>query len=127
MQTKPSKGRTAGEVEREHARHWVELYRLAELAPEGRYCVNPDAPYDEQCFICADDPEPLLLALACFAEHGKFRAKDTLGIEGLLLRHEIEELGKGPRVSGGAIQAVADKNNIDRRKLQRLIRVKDKK
>lgn len=126
MQMNLSKGRTANEAEREHAREWVKLYRLAELSPDGRYCVNPDAPYDEQCFICADDPEPLLLALACFAEHGKFRAKDTLGIEGLLLRHEIEELRKGGRVSGGAIQAVADKNSIDKRTLQRRIRVNDK-
>ena len=127
MDTKPNKGRAASEPDREHACKWVALYRLAEMAPDGRYCVNPDAPVDEQFFICADDPEPLLLILACFAAHGKFHAKDTLGIKGLLLRHEIEELRRRGRVSGGAIQAVADKNSIDRRKLQRLIRVHDKK
>lgn len=127
MTNKPNKGRTANAAERAHARKWVELYRLAEQAPDGRYCVNPDAPYSEQDFIYADDPELLLLLLQCFAETGKFLPKDTLNIKGMVLRSEILQLRKKTgKVPGGAVQAVADKYNLEKRTVGRLVRVNDK-
>ena len=128
MASKPNKGRSGNEAEREHARKWVELYRLAELAPDGRLCVNPDDPHDQQDFICADDPEPLLQLLECFAKHGKFAPKDTLGIEGLVLRAMVEEKRKEGMVRGGVVQAIADALHLEKRKVERLIRrVTDKK
>lgn len=128
MTSKPSKGRAGNQAEREHARSWVELYRLALKEPDGRYCVNRDAPSDEQVFICVDDTEPLLQLLDCFAKTGKFLPKDTIGIQGWLLRFEIEQLRKGGKVHGGAIQAIADKHSLHKKKVERLIRqVNDKK
>ena len=128
MASKPNKGRLATAAEREHAGDWVKLYREAELAPEGRYCVNPEAPYDEQDFIYADNPEPLLQLLDCFAKSGKFVSKDTLNIKGLVLRSEIAQLRKRGMVQGGAVQAVAEKRHLDKRTVERLIRrVADKK
>ena len=127
MTSKPSKGRAANAAEREHARKWAALYRLAEKAPEGRYCVNPNAPHNEQSFIYADDPGHLLSLLECFAETGKFVPKDTLGIQGLVLRYEIAQLRNSGTVHGGAVQAIADKHSLDKRTVERLIRISDKK
>lgn len=128
MALKPNKGRSGNEAERSHAHKWVELYRLAEQAPDGRYCVNPEDDYDKQDFICAGDTEPLLQLLECFAKSGKFVPKDTLGIEGLVLRAMVEEKRKEGTVRGGAVQAVADDRKMDKRKVERLIRrVTDKK
>lgn len=127
MASKPNKGRTGNKAEREHAHKWVELYRLAEQAPDGRYCVNPEAPCNEQDFISADDPEPLLQLLECFAKSGKFVQKDTLKIEGFVLRSEIADQRKSGIVRGGAVQAIADKHSFDIRKVERLIRRKSDK
>jgi len=128
MTSKPNKGRLATAAEREHARKWVALYQKAELAPERRHCLNPDDLYHEPVFICADDPGHLLRLLECFAETGKFLPKDTLGINGLVLQAEIAQLRKNGMVRGGAVQAIADKHNLDKRKVERLIRrVTDKK
>lgn len=128
MASKPNKGRSANAADREYARVLVKWYRLAEQSEDQRHCINPSAPYEERTFIYADDPELLLLALECFAASGKFTAKDTLGIEGFALRSEIAQLRKSGNAShGGAVQAIADRRNLDKRKVERLIRVNDKK
>ena len=80
----PKTGRRASAVERACARKWVERYRLAEQSPDGRYCVNPEAPPEEQDFIEANDPELLLQALLGFAEHGTFQAIDPLNVRRLV-------------------------------------------
>lgn len=128
MTSKPNKGRSANEAERAHAKKWVQLYRLAEQSLDSRYYVNPEAPYEEQNFILADDPEPLLQLLECFAKSGKFLVKDTHNIFGMVLQFEIkQEREKRRKVAGGAIEAVANKHNLEVRTVQRLIRKRDKK
>jgi hypothetical protein len=122
----PKTGRRASPEECAHARKWVELYRLAEQSQDGRYCVNPEAPHEERCFICADDPEPLLLALLGFAENGTFQAKDTIGIQRLIVRAEIGHLRNQGKNYGDTIAIMAERRHCSTRKIERMASVTDK-
>lgn len=126
----PKTGRRASAEERECARKWVERYRRAEQSPDGRYCVNPEAPHEEQYFICADDPEPLLQALSSFAEHGTLQAIDFRDNgRRLVIRAELEQLRQAGVAYDDRIATVAEKYRRSTREIQRwaTVPVNDKK
>lgn len=123
----PKTGRRASAVERACARKWVERYRLAEQSPDGRYCVNPEAPPEEQDFIEANDPELLLQALLGFAEHGTFQAIDPLNVRRLVIRAELEQLHQDGVGYDDRIATIAEKYHRSTREIQRWTTVNDKK
>lgn len=124
----PKTGRRASDEERACARKWVELYRLAEQAPDGRYCVNPEALPENQDFIDANDPELLLLVLSGFAEHGTFQAIDPLNnARRLIIRAELEQLRRAGVGYDDRIVTIAEKYRRSTREIQRWTKVNDKK
>lgn len=122
----PKTGRRGNQEERELARQWVELYRLAEQSPDGRHCVNPEAPLEEQSFVYADDPEPLLLALLGFAEQGTFQTVDTMDIQRLIICAEYRRLRKRGLDYVQAIAELAEERHCSTRKIERIKGVTDK-
>ena len=121
----PKTGRRASEQERACARKWVELYRLAEQSPDGRYCVNPEALPENRDFIEANDPELLLQALTGFAEHGTFQAIDPLNFRRLVIRAKLEQLSQAGEKYGDRIAEVADEYGRSTREIERWIRETD--
>jgi len=75
---KAKSGRTANFIAREMAADLVEMYRLAQSKPNGRYCLNPDDEYEFQTFIDGNDPELLLSALEDFPKLGHLCQNWTL-------------------------------------------------
>lgn len=126
----PKTGRRASEEERACARKWVELYRLAEQSPDGRYCVNPEALPEEQEFIDANDPELLLQALLSFAEHGTFQAIDfKYNARRLVICAELEQLRQAGLAYDDRMATIAEKYHRSIREIQRwaTVPVNDKK
>ena len=124
----PKTGRRAIEEERARARKWVELYRLAEQAPDGRYCVNPEALPENQTLIDAKDPELLLQVLLGFAEHGTFQAVDLNGnARRIVIRAELEQLRQAGVGYDDRLAEIAEKRGRSTRGIQRWTTVNDKK
>lgn len=91
---KSKSGRTANFIAREMAADLVEMYRLAQSQPNGRYCLNPEDEYECQTFIDGNDPEFLLAALENFSKNGTFVAK--IDVEPILILDAFRKL----RVTG---------------------------
>lgn len=69
----PKTGRLASTDEREIARQWVRLYREAQISPDGKICLNPEAKPAIQNWFDSKNPEPLLQMLENFATYGTFK------------------------------------------------------
>jgi hypothetical protein len=113
-------GRKAGADDRARAARWVKLYRLAQANPDGRYCLNPQDELECQAFIDEADPEPLLLALESFVEHGTFAVMHDL--EPLLLRMEMNALQSDGMTYEVAIEHLAKVQKISESSIARRIR-----
>ena len=105
-------GRRASKEERAAALKWVDLYRLAEQSPDRQYCVNPADPPDARTFVCANDPELLLIALRDFADHGTFQAIDPIGIKRLVLRAEFATHIETGKRREDALELLADRKSV---------------
>lgn len=100
---KSKSGRTANFIAREMAADLVEMYRLAQSQPNGRFCLNPEDEYECQTFIDGNDPEFLLAALENFSKNGTFVPK--IDVEPMLLHDAFRKL----RVTGMTFEnAVAE-------------------
>ena len=126
MQRK-SKGRLASDAERQRAREWVELYRLAQESPNGQLSVNPEDEQDLQTFIRADDPSHLLHALEGFAKNGTFEFVDSFGISEMLLRYELKGIRAGGKTYENAIAEMAEKHHCSVSKIERAVRKPSKR
>ncbi|HWI81388.1 hypothetical protein [Ramlibacter sp.] len=114
-------GRRASPEERDRARDMIRLYREAARSPDGRCCINPEAAPDERVFIAADDPEPLLLLLEEFAEHGTF-APVTGTADRLLLNLELKELRAHGMNKEAALSVLGERHHADPRTIERRLK-----
>ena len=119
--------RRAGEAERDRARQWVELYRLAASSPNGRHCLNPEDVQEEHAYIYADDPGPLLSLLEGFAKHGSFFIRDTYGIPEMILREELKVIRAGGKSYIAAIADMAEKYHCSPSKIERAVKLPSKR
>jgi hypothetical protein len=119
MANRVKTGRRATD-DRARAARWVELYRLAQASPDGRHCLNPQDEFECQAFIDGADPEPLLLALENFVEHGTFAVMHNL--EPLLTRIEMRTLRDGGMTYEDAIAKLAEDHNTSESTITRRVR-----
>jgi len=117
-------GRRASDSERQLARQWAECYRLAQAAPDKRYCLNPEDEEECQTFIYADDPGPLLAVLESFAKHGSFASIDTMGIPEMLIREELAELRQSGKRREDAILDLSEKYHRSPRTIERMVKLR---
>ena len=121
---KASPNRRANATERKIAETWVELYRKAQAAPDGRYCLNDDVEHEEdRVFIDASDPSMLIHLLDTFAKHGKFSTKEDKGIEGLVLRAESRRLQEEGNSYYETLYAMADRYEVSSSTIERRMRL----
>ena len=106
------------------AREWVDLYRQAQQAPGGRLCLNPDDEPENQAWIDATDPGPLLSMLERFAEHGTFEQTGELfdSIRLLPMRHEYREARQARETHESIVQKLADEYGLTPRTIERKVR-----
>jgi hypothetical protein len=109
---KPKTARRASADERKRLAHWVSMYRQAQAAPDRRYCVNPQDEPENQYFIHADDPEPLLLLLEDFVRHGTFALVDDPA-RAMVMRREFTELRAQGITREKALAVLGEKHHCD--------------
>lgn len=120
--TKSKTGRRASTDERAIAKGWVELYRKAQAAPDGRVCLNPDDEHEIQTFIDATDTSILVGLLDSFSKHGTFASIDDYGVERMLLRSKFNALRADGRATyEEAVNTLAKSHNSDPRTISRKI------
>jgi hypothetical protein len=130
--TMPQKtGRRASTDERERAAELVRIYRDASASPDQRYCLNPDDAPEDRRYIHADDPEPLLLALGDFAEHGTFAPVGSPA-HAMLDEMQVAELRRellGLRAQGltreAALATMAERHHRHPRTMERLLKPRE--
>jgi hypothetical protein len=83
-------GRKANFIARDMAADLVEIYRLAQSQPNGRYCLNPEDEHEFQTFVDGNDPELLLAALENFSKNGTFVSK--IDVEPMLIFDAFRKL-----------------------------------
>ena len=111
-------GRRASPEERARAQELVDLYRLAEESPDGRHCLNPESPPEEQEFVYAN-VEDLLAALEGFATHGTFECLEEGDHEILDIHHEVQTLRKSGSTRAEAVATVAEERHKSCRQIER--------
>lgn len=111
-------------VDRTTAREWVDLYRQAEQVPGGRLCLNPEDHPDEQTWIDATDPGPLLSMLEHFAQHGTFEHVGELfdSIRLLPMRMAYREARQARETHESTVQKLADEYGLTTRTIERKVR-----
>ena len=118
---KPKTGRLADAHARRIARDWVDLYREAQSQPDGRLCLNPDAPSCEQTWLDGNDPEDLLGVLEQFACAGTFEqvgeAYDSIRLLPVRMRFKSLCAEGYPRFE--AIRQLAEAEHVDERTIER--------
>lgn len=118
-------GRRAQEngIDRTTAREWVDLYRQAEKVPGGRLCLNPDDEPENQTWIDATDPGPLLSMLENFAEHGTFEQVGKMfdSIRLLPMRHTYREARRAGGTYESTVQKLADEYGLSTRQIARKV------
>ena len=119
--TKSKTGRRASTDERAIAGKWVEKYREAQSAPDGRVCLNPDDEHEIQTFIDATDASILIDLLDSFSKHGTFASIDDYGVERMRLRSEFNALRADGCTYEEAVGILADRHNCDPRTISRKI------
>ena len=117
---KAKSGRTANFIAREMAADLVEIYRLAQSQPNGRYCLNPEDEYESQTFIDSNDPELLLSALENFAKNGTFVPK--IDVESMLISDAFRKLRATGMTYENAIQELKIKLHKSESALARKLR-----
>lgn len=105
------------------ARKWVDVYRQAQQAPGGRFCLNPDDEPEIQTWIDATDPGPLLSMLEHFAEHGTFEQTGELfdSIRLLPMRHEYREARQAGETYESTVEKLAEKYRLSPRQIARKV------
>ena len=124
---KPKPGRRASFDERRIASEWVNLYRAAQSAPDGRLCLNPDDEAEAQTWIDGNDPEHLLRMLEEFSRHGTFEnVGDTAdSIRLLPLRCDYRRARETGQSHQDAVEELAEKHHVSTRTIERYLRVHD--
>jgi hypothetical protein len=117
---KAKSGRTANFIAREMAADLVEIYRLAQSQPNGRYSLNPDDEYEFQTFIDGNDPELLLSALENFSKNGTFVSK--LDVEPMLVLDAFRKLKATGMTFENTIRELSIKFNKSESTIVRKIR-----
>ncbi len=125
---KPKTGRLADAHARRIARDWVDLYREAQAQPEGRLCLNPDAPLCEQTWLDGNDPEHLLRMLEQFATAGTFElvGEAYASIRLLSVKFRFKTLCDEGYPRAEAIRQLAEAQHVDERTIERWL-VNDKR
>jgi hypothetical protein len=113
-------GRTANFIAREMAADLVEMYRLAQSQPNGRYCLNPEDEYEFQTFIDGNDPELLLSSLENFAKNGTFVAK--IDVEPMQIFDAFRKLRATGMTFENAIRELAKKLHKSESTIARKVR-----
>jgi hypothetical protein len=113
-------GRRAGADDRARAAGWAKHYRLAQVSPDGRYCLNPEDESGLQIIIDVADLDPLLAALESFAKHGTFEFLSD--IRPFLMRIEMRELMSDGMTYEDAIAKLAEKHNTSESTITRRVR-----
>lgn len=111
-------GRRASPEERARAQELVDLYRLAEESPDGRHCLNPESPPEEQEFFYAN-VEELLCALEGFAEHGTFEFVEAIEFDILEIHFAVKDLRENGLTREEAVAKVADTYHKSCRQIER--------
>jgi hypothetical protein len=119
--SKSKTGRRASADARAIAGKWVEKYREAQSAPDGRVCLNPDDEHEIQTFIDVHDASILIYLLDSFSKHGTFARVDDYGVERMLLRSEFNVLRADGCTYEEAVAILADRHNCDPRTISRKI------
>ncbi len=122
--SKPKIIRRANPIDREKARDFVALFRKAQKEPDGRICLNPDDEPEIQTWLDVRNPEPLLLMLEDFAEHGTFQAVGPLyeSIRLLPLRHAYRSAREGGQSHQDAVATLAEIYHLSTRTIERMVR-----
>lgn len=99
-----------GSYDRQQAQIWASTYRLAQSNPNGRHCVNPDAPEEERAFLYADNVDFLLELLENFAANGTFQfdSRDTNRLVFCMQYDLLRAAGKTREV---AVESLAEIHN----------------
>lgn len=122
--SKPKITRRATSTDREKARDLVELFRKAQKEPDERICLTPDEEPEMQTWLDGRNPEPLLLMLEDFAEHGTFQAVGPLyeSIRLLPLRHAYRKAREGGQSHQDVVATLSDMYSLSTRTIERMVR-----
>lgn len=112
-------GRKAGQDQRDYAAMLVQMYEAARQSSDGRYCPNPDAPPEEQCFIEYSNPALLLDALRVFASNGTFVNRFRHSVNTMLLRDQWKHLREGGVSYEAALAQMAEEHHSTERTIER--------
>jgi hypothetical protein len=111
-------GRRASPEERAYAQELIDHYRLAEESPDGRHCLNPESPPEEQEFFYAN-AEELLVVLEGFARHGTFECMEAIEFEILDIHFAVKNLRDNGLTREEAVASVAEKYHKSCRQIER--------
>lgn len=114
-------GRRASQFERHTAQIWVDLYRMAQAQPGGRFCVNPEDEPETQTWIDGNDPKHLLLMLDNFAKHGTFNlvGETYEAIKLLPARMKFKNLRAAGSSYEDAVATLSIEYNVSTRTMER--------
>ena len=105
--------------DRARAASWAKRYRLAQVSPDGRYCLNPEDELELQIVADVADLDLLLDALERFAEHGTFELLSDF--EPFLMRVKMKELMSAGMTYENAAAKLAEKHNMSERTVTRRV------
>jgi len=101
-----------GHPDRETARTWAELYRLAMAEPDGVYCCGRDEDGYSLGQVDAKNPATLVRMLENFARYGTFRDKkipNPWSFDRAMLRFEFQELLDEGNTKDEAVNLLSEK------------------
>jgi hypothetical protein len=119
---KPKIGRSGGELLREQAAAIVNTYVPVLDSPDGRYCVNPTDPLEEQTWVTTPQALRFLLDdLKNFAETGSFSS--GIDFKSFSIRERYRSLTDGGAIRETAIELLEAEFHCSRSTIERTIRV----
>ena len=114
-------GRLPAPEVRQEVADYAATCRKALSSPDGRVCVNPEAPVEERSYMYAHEIlECALRALERFGEHGD-HFRPEWDINRMAIRGEVSGLRKRGSSFEEAVAAVADNLGVDDRTVSRFI------